>query len=69
MRIVNYAFHPDYLEDGKIPTTRFKNGTDFALAVAEIPLDKYYLIKDRDYFQKSMKFPKITPYQYTDTKR
>ena len=42
MLIEGIAIYPKYYEDGKIDKSKYyPNGSDFALAVAKIPLDKY----------------------------
>jgi hypothetical protein len=45
MKISSISLHPDFIEDGKHQA--FRNGTDIALAVAEIPQDKFRLIEDK----------------------
>ena len=37
MRVVDIAIHPDYVQDGNDTKIQFKNGTDIAFAVVEIP--------------------------------
>ena len=55
MRIINFAMHPHYIEDGK-SEAKFLKGTDIAFAVVEIPSDKYRLMPDDEKkdFQASM---------------
>ena len=47
MRIINFAIHPDYFEDGQ-SNSKFLKGTDIAFAVVEIPYEKYRLMKIED---------------------
>jgi len=58
MRILHVDTHPDYLADGA-GTTQFLKGSDIALAVAEIPYEKYRLMKDEEKkeFQSGLNIP------------
>ncbi len=49
MRIIDISIHPNYIVNGD--QEKFYNGTDIALAVVEIPAEKYMAIKDKDLFQ------------------
>ena len=40
MRIIEFSVHPDYYEDGD-SNDKFKKGSDIALALCEIPKEKY----------------------------
>jgi len=37
MRVIQVSVHPDFVEDGNNKDIQFKNGTDIAFAVVEIP--------------------------------
>jgi len=37
MRVIQVSVHPDYVKDGNTKDIQFKNGTDIAFAVVEIP--------------------------------
>ena len=65
MRIINFAIHPDYFEDGQ-SNSKFLKGTDIAFAVVEIPYEKYRLMKpeDKNKFKRQLNIPQPSYINY-----
>ena len=65
MRILHVDVHPDYLTDGA-GNAKFLKGSDIALAVAEIPYEKYRLMTDEEKkeFQSGLNLPEPAYYDH-----